>query len=80
MSKAALNMYTRTLAFRLKKKGVIVSAIHPGWVKTDMGNSAATEKEKPTIEPEEAANEIYNLIMNKSESGQFWQFGKQREW
>jgi len=80
MSKAALNMYTRTLAFRLKKRGIIVSAIHPGWVKTAMGNSAATEKEKPTIEPEDAANDIYNLVTNDSASGEFWQFGKQREW
>ncbi len=39
ISKCAINMYTRTLALRMEneKTGIIVSSIHPGWVKTDMG-------------------------------------------
>ena len=80
MSKAALNMYTRTLAFRMKDRGITVSSIHPGWVSTDMGNSAATETEKPDRKPEEAANDIYALATGEVESGCFWQFGKKREW
>ena len=80
MSKASVNMYTRMLAYRLMDRNITVSCIHPGWVKTDMGNSAATETEKPDREPEEAANDIYTLATSKVESGFFWQFGKKREW
>lgn len=40
-SKAALNMYTRTLAADLRADGVIVITIHPGWVQTDMGGAGA---------------------------------------
>lgn len=80
MSKAALNMYTRTAAFRLKEKGIIVSSIAPGWVKTAMGNSLATDAEKPDRTPEDAAEDIYQLAISNPESGFFWEFGKKREW
>ena len=40
-SKAALNMLTRTLAFDLRSDGIIVVALIPGWVQTDMGGSDA---------------------------------------
>jgi NAD(P)-dependent dehydrogenase (short-subunit alcohol dehydrogenase family) len=41
MSKAALNMATRNLALELRSKGVIVVALHPGWVRTRMGSMVA---------------------------------------
>jgi NAD(P)-dependent dehydrogenase (short-subunit alcohol dehydrogenase family) len=41
-SKAALNMYTRTLAFELKPRHITVIALHPGWVQTDLGGRGAT--------------------------------------
>ncbi|WP_263408151.1 SDR family oxidoreductase [Terriglobus tenax] len=40
-SKAALNSYTIALAAALKDTPIKVNAAHPGWVKTDMGTSAA---------------------------------------
>lgn len=80
IAKAALNMYTRTLAFRMKDAGVIVSSLDPGWVNTDMGRAGATKTEKPDREPEEPASEIYQLVEGVTESGYFWQFGKKREW
>jgi NAD(P)-dependent dehydrogenase (short-subunit alcohol dehydrogenase family) len=40
-SKAALNLLAKGLAANLAPRGVIVVALSPGWVKTDMGGQAA---------------------------------------
>ncbi|MBX7145695.1 MAG: SDR family oxidoreductase [Alphaproteobacteria bacterium] len=40
-SKAALNMATKNLAVDLKSDNIKAVAIHPGWVKTDMGGQNA---------------------------------------
>ncbi|MBI2674627.1 MAG: SDR family NAD(P)-dependent oxidoreductase [Candidatus Yanofskybacteria bacterium] len=80
ISKAALNMYTRHLAFRLEPRGVIVSSLAPGWVKTDMGYSGVTETEGPDRTPEQAADDIFQLVTTIKESGQFWRLGKKTEW
>jgi NAD(P)-dependent dehydrogenase (short-subunit alcohol dehydrogenase family) len=76
ISKCALNMYVRTLAARLHHEGVgiIVSAVHPGWVRTDMGG-----KEAPTA-PEEAALGIFKLAVSRPETGRFWYDGKKFPW
>ena len=37
VSKAALNAFTRTLAGELRRDGILVNAVCPGWVATDMG-------------------------------------------
>ena len=41
MSKAALNMMSRSLAVDLRGAGVASAVINPGWVRTDMGGPAA---------------------------------------
>ncbi|AGC43382.1 CsgA protein [Myxococcus stipitatus DSM 14675] len=41
MSKAALNMATRSLGYDLKEDGILAFALSPGWVRTDMGGSEA---------------------------------------
>jgi NAD(P)-dependent dehydrogenase (short-subunit alcohol dehydrogenase family) len=53
ISKAALNMLTRQLAFAAEGRGdVKVNAMCPGWVRTDMGGGAAPRS------PEEAVDTI----------------------
>lgn len=58
MSKAALNMQSRILQNDLKSRGFKVLAIHPGWMRTDMGGQEAD------IHPGEAAEKIFELAMN----------------
>jgi NAD(P)-dependent dehydrogenase (short-subunit alcohol dehydrogenase family) len=74
ISKAAVNMYTRTLASRLKDKNILVSCIDPGWVKTDMGGSVAQR------EPADAADDIFELANAKVDSGYFWYHGAKKAW
>lgn len=73
ISKAALNMFTRVLASRLHGK-ITVSSVHPGAVKTGMARPDAT------MEPEEAAEDIYNLAISNPETGQFWYKGEKYPW
>ena len=42
VSKTALNVLTRILASELRGNGILVNAVNPGWVQTDMGGSGAT--------------------------------------
>lgn len=56
MSKAALNMQSRILEKYLAPKNVKVFAIHPGWMRTDMGGSDAD------IDPAEAAEGILKIV------------------
>lgn len=41
VSKTMLNAITRHLAYELKEKDIVVNAVCPGWVKTDMGGKSA---------------------------------------
>jgi NAD(P)-dependent dehydrogenase (short-subunit alcohol dehydrogenase family) len=42
VSKTALNVLTRILGSELRGSGILVNAVNPGWVQTDMGGSGAT--------------------------------------
>lgn len=74
VSKAALNMYMRTLAVRLREAGIAVSSVHPGWARTDMGG------EEATISPAEAAETVFKIAIGKPESGHFWNSEGELPW
>jgi NAD(P)-dependent dehydrogenase (short-subunit alcohol dehydrogenase family) len=42
LSKTALVVVTRVLAAEVKGQNILVNAVDPGWVRTDMGGAAAT--------------------------------------
>lgn len=76
-SKAALNMFTRALAFDRNMRGVIVVALHPGWVRTDMGGSMAP------LTPSESVRSILHLLdtLDETDTGKFLNYdGREIPW
>ncbi len=76
-SKAALNMHTRSLAFDPETEGITVIAMHPGWVRTDMGGPNAT------LSPAESAAGILRLTnkLTPADNGKFYTWeGQEYPW
>ncbi|PNF14248.1 C-factor [Cryptotermes secundus] len=76
-SKAALNAVTRSMSVDLKSDGILVTSMHPGWVKTEMGGQNATL----TVE-ESVSNLIKTVLaLNEKHSGKFIQYdGQEVPW
>jgi NAD(P)-dependent dehydrogenase (short-subunit alcohol dehydrogenase family) len=62
MSKAALNMQTTILDRALKARGMNAIAVHPGWMRTEMGGANAT------LDPVESADGMYRIVESASAS------------
>lgn len=76
-SKAAQNMLTVELAHALRGRNILVLALHPGWVQTDMGGDGAT------VAAEDSARGLLQVIdgATLADSGHFldWR-GKPLPW
>lgn len=76
VSKAALNAFTVKLANELEGSGILVNAIGPGWVETDMGGSAAPRS------PKEGAESIIwgATLPDDGPTGGFFRDGEKLPW
>ena len=76
-SKATMNMYTRCLVLEPEMEGITIIALHPGWVRTDMGGPDAP------LTTAESAEGILRVIeaLTREDNGKFFTWeGKELPW
>jgi NAD(P)-dependent dehydrogenase (short-subunit alcohol dehydrogenase family) len=75
VSKAALNAFTRTLAAELRRDRILVNAICPGWVATDMGGPGG----RPVADG--AASVVWGVTLpDDGPTGGFFRDGRPIDW
>ncbi|MEM1125872.1 MAG: SDR family oxidoreductase [Bacteroidota bacterium] len=75
-SKAALNAVTVMLAAALRSDGVLVNAVGPGWVRTDMGGASA-----PRSVEQGAAGIVWAATLpDDGPTGGFFRDGERQPW
>jgi NAD(P)-dependent dehydrogenase (short-subunit alcohol dehydrogenase family) len=69
-SKAALNLLARGLAAKLSAKKIVVVALSPGWVRTDMGGDSAP------LAPETSVRGLRKVLagLRREDSGSFFSY------
>ena len=76
-TKAAVNAVMRSMAIDLKRLGIIAVALHPGWVKTDMGGPRAS------LEVAASVKGLRRVIagLKRDDSGRFLSYeGQEISW
>ncbi|KAK0387430.1 hypothetical protein NLU13_5742 [Sarocladium strictum] len=76
-SKTALNMVGKLLSLDLKEAGVVVSIVHPGFMRTEMTAGVGFDKywdEGGAVTPDEAAKTLVKWTdgLDMSKSGEYW--------
>ncbi|KAJ3056305.1 hypothetical protein HK097_007405 [Rhizophlyctis rosea] len=76
-SKAALNMVGKLLSLDLKDRGIIVSIVHPGFMRTDMTAGVGYDKywdAGGAVTPDVAAKSLVEWInrLTLDRSGEYW--------
>lgn len=77
ISKAALNMFNRSLAVELVGQGFVCVVLHPGWVQTRMGGSTAPQT------TEQSARGMLEVIarLRRQDTGRFFDYsGAELPW
>jgi NAD(P)-dependent dehydrogenase (short-subunit alcohol dehydrogenase family) len=75
VSKAALNALTRTFAGELRGDGILVNAICPGWLATDMGGAGGRPVE------DGAASVVWGAVLpDDGPTGGFFRDGRALAW
>lgn len=77
MSKSALNAATKSMSIDLKNDKILCIAMHPGWVRTDMGMQSAP------LDVETCTHTMLKTLweLNESNNGLLMQYdGEQLPW
>ena len=75
---AALNMITKNLTIDLQKEGILVAAIHPGWVKTFMGGPGAFMEISDSVQ---SILKVIASIKTVEDGGKFYHYtGRVMAW
>lgn len=77
MSKAALNIATKSMSVDLKSDKILCVSMHPGWVRTDLGGSHAP------LDVETSCQQMLQTILalNETHNGTYLQYdGKFLKW
>jgi carbonyl reductase 1 len=76
VSKAGMNALARVMAPALKARGILINAVCPGWVRTDMGGQGA-----PRSLEEGAAGVVWAATLPPDgPSGGFFRDGRRIDW
>ncbi|UKZ75627.1 hypothetical protein TrVFT333_003315 [Trichoderma virens FT-333] len=76
ISKAAVNQFAKMASIEFKHEGLKIGILHPGWVKTSMGQALADalNQKEPTMTTEESDQRVIKITdeLNLENSGTFF--------